>query len=438
MLMNSIARVSAVFCASALLASSGCSKRSPVNEIDIASSGVSLRDVDLSSADWPAWRGPTGNGVLKEQPVPTTWSETENVRWVADVPGRGHGSPIVVGDLILLASAVDDQEEQIVLAYDRESGEEIWRTIVHSGNFPSTREIHQKSSNANSTLASDGKHVYANFFNDGKIFATSLDLSGEIQWQVEVGSFASKFGFAPSPILYKSFVIVTADNFGGGYIAALDGQTGDIAWRIARPAINSHSTPAIVTTGGKEQMIISGCDTVTSYDPATGEENWSTPCTSQTTCGTMVASGDLVFAAGGYPDKQTVCLDADGNIEWENRTKIYEPSMVVAGDNVFAASDDGIAYCWDARTGKENWKKRLGNNFSSSPWTTGGNIFVSDLGGSTYVFSASADAFKQVAKNTLGTDCYATPAVVDGVIYTRVGTRAANKRVEKLFCIAAE
>ncbi|GAB5405515.1 MAG: PQQ-like beta-propeller repeat protein [Aureliella sp.] len=414
----------------------GCTRKTPVTEIDIGSSGIELRDVNTAAVEWPVFRGPDGNGVLAEQTVPTTWSESENVRWVADVPGRGHGSPIVVGELVVLPTAIDDQEEQRVVAFDRETGDQVWNKLIHSGGFPSDREVHQKSTNANATLASDGQRLYAVFMNSNKVIATALDLNGEQVWQQEVGSFVSKFGFAPSPILYKSFVIVTADNLGGGYVAALDGETGEVAWRIARQAINSHSTPAIANVGGKEQMLLSGCDTVTSYDPATGEENWSTQCTSQTTCGTMVASEDFVLASGGFPDKQTVCLSANGEIQWENRTKIYEPSMLLVGDYVYAASDDGIAYCWDVASGKEQWKKRLGNNFSSSPWTTGGNIFVSDLGGTTYVFAASPDGFQQVAKNKLGSDCYATPAVVDGAIYTRVGTRASNKRVEKLYCIA--
>ncbi len=415
----------------------GCTPKTPVKEIDVASSGVELRDLDpIAGVAWPMFRGPAGNGLLTEQSVATNWSETENVRWVADVPGRGHGSPTVVGDLVVLPTAIDDKQEQRVVAYNRETGDLVWNTVVHSGGFPSQRELHQKGTNANSTLASDGQRIFAVFFNSGKVFATALDLNGEQVWQKEVGSFVSKFGFAPSPILYKSFVIVTADNLGGGYVAALDGSTGEVAWRIARPAMNSHSTPAIVTLGDQQHMLLSGCDAVASYDPATGKENWSTKCTSATTCGTMVATNDLVFASGGFPDKQTVCLDSSGNIKWENRTKIYEPSLLVVGDYVYAASDDGIAYCWDAATGKEQWKKRLGNNFSSSPWTVGGNIFVSDLGGTTYVFAASPDGYQQIAKNRLGTDCYATPAVVDGAIYTRVGTRASNDRVEKLYCIA--
>lgn len=413
----------------------GCRKSTPVSVVDIRSSGVELREV-ASTAEWPGFRGTTGDGHVADSAVPLQWSESENVKWTADVPGRGHGSPIVVGDLVLLPSAIDDQQQQIALAFDRATGQEVWRTVIHQGGLPSGRENHQKGTNANSTMASDGERLYLAFFNSGKIFASALDLQGNLLWQEELGSFASKFGFAPSPILYKSFVIVAADNFGGGYIAALDGTSGELAWRIARPSMNSHSTPAIVHLDGRDQMVISGCDKVASYDPASGEEIWSTRCTSETTCGTMISAGGKVYASGGFPDKQTVCLDGSGTILWENRVKIYEPSLLAVGDSIFAVSDDGIAYCWAAETGKERWKKRLGNNFSSSCWESGGKIFASDLAGNTCVFAANPEKYEPLAVNQLGNDCYATPAVVDGQIFTRVGYSSSGNRQEKLCCIS--
>ncbi|HBE69058.1 MAG TPA: serine/threonine protein kinase [Planctomycetaceae bacterium] len=414
----------------------GCGSRTPVTEIDVSSSGVELRDAPEISVAWGMWRGPSGQGVVSSVDVPLNWSESESIGWRADVPGRGHGSPIVTDQLVLLPTAIDAQEQQVVVAYDRATGKQRWSTTVHEGGFPSKRETHNKGSNANSTLACDGQHVFAAFFNSGRVFVTALTLDGKIAWQKEIGAFASKFGFAPSPILYRSFVIVAGDNRGGGYIAALDGQSGEIAWRIARPAINSHSTPVVLNVEGKDQLLISGCRSVSSYDPATGEENWSTECTSETTCGTMVSDGTLVFASGGFPAKQTVCLSGAGDIVWTNGRKIYEPSMLVVDDCLYAASDDGILYCWDVESGKEHWKKRLGGQFSSSPWISNGNICVSDLSGNTYVFKHNSATYDQVAKNKLGSDCYATPAVVDGSIFTRIGTRAGGTRSEQIVCIA--
>lgn len=431
-LIQSAGLVATLFAAGLL----GCRRSDPIEEISVESSGIELRDLGVAEdAVWPSWRGPSHNGIAQTQPLATQWSDS-TCKWKVDVPGRGHGSPIVVGELVLLASALEEQQEQVVLAYSRDSGELVWETTVHSGGFPSAREIHKKGTNANSTLASDGEFVYIAFFNSGKITATAIDLEGEIAWSNEIGSFRSKFGFAPSPVLYKSFVIVAADHQGGGFLAALDRESGEIAWRTSRPAINSHSTPLVANVGGKDQLLISGCDTVSSYDPATGDENWSRSGTSATTCSTIVVEGERIFASGGYPDKQTLCLDPSGEVLWDHKTAVYEPSMLVAGENLFAVTDRGIAYCWSAQTGEERWKKRLGGNFSASPILCNGLIYVSSDKGETFVFKESGDSYQEVATNQLGTDCYASPAVADSQLFIRVGTGGAQRQ-EKLCCIAA-
>jgi hypothetical protein len=408
-----------------------------VEEVGIDASGVEISEI-AERAEWGSFRGPNNDGIVNVA-APTQWSDTGNIQWSSEVPGRGHASPIVVGNLVVLPTAIDAKQQQMVLAYDRSTGAGVWEKLIHQGGFPSSGEIHPKGTNANSTLASDGKRLFCVFLNSGKVFATGLDLDGEQIWQTELGAFSSKFGYAPSPIIYKSLVILAADNAGGGYIAALDGATGKIAWRIARDAKSSYSTPAVFSLdGATDRLFISGCDSLTSYDPETGDEQWSTPCTAEATCGTVVSTQGLVFASGGYPDRQTVCLDSSGEIQWSNRVKIYEPSMLAYEDAVYAVTDEGIAYCWDAKTGKQHWRERLGGNFSSSPWVANGLVYVSDLSGKTHIFRASTNSMETIATCRLGSDCYSTPAVVEGKIYIRVGYSNAGKRQEKLVCIGAK
>jgi len=416
----------------------GPGKVNRIDEVSLASSGVELREVvsPLSpTRDWPGWRGPSGNGIAAANSAPVRWSDSEGVRWSANVPGRGHGSPIVVGDRVLLATAIDGQAQQLVLAYDRESGQELWQRIVHEGNFPDRAEVHTKGTNANSTLASDGKLAFISFFNNARVTATALDMDGHIVWQTELGPFSSKFGYAPSPLLYKSLVIFAVDNWGGGYLVGVDAGSGQIAWRVGRPAKNSHSSPLIATVGGRDQLLIAGCDQVCSYDPATGKQLWSAAGTSETTCGTMVVSNDLVFASGGYPDKQTICLTADGKKVWDNRVNVYEPSLLAVDDLLFGVTDSGIAYCWSAPDGRERWKERLGGNFSASPTYCNGNVYVSDLSGKTYVFAANGERYQPVSLNRVGNDNYASPAIVEGEIFLRVGFGSGNERQEKLLAI---
>ncbi|MEM9645113.1 MAG: PQQ-binding-like beta-propeller repeat protein [Planctomycetota bacterium] len=419
----------------------GCGKKNPVNVVSTSESGVELVErapfeEGMPVLHWNQWRGPSTSGSAGEQPIQTTWSDTTNVRWRVPVPGRGHGSPIVVGNSVYLSSAVRSEESQLVIAFDRETGEQNWRTEVHSGGFPTESEVHPKSSNANGTIACDGKLLFASFLNSDKIFATATDLDGKIVWQVEVGDFVSKFGYAPSPILYKSFVIIAADNMGGGYLAALDSQTGKLAWRVARGNVSSYSSPVIATLGGRDQILISGCDAVTSYDPGTGNEIWSTECISEATCGTIVTTPTLLFASGGYPDRQTVCLSPEGKILWSNRTKVYEPSLVVLGDTLIGVTDGGIAYAWDCSDGTERWRQRLGGNFSASPIVCNNQIIVPDLGGTCHVFTSRNGKYVAISENRMGSDAYASPAVAMGDLFFRIGVGEDSNRREELVCIS--
>jgi outer membrane protein assembly factor BamB len=419
-----------------VLAHTGCGRKHEVDVISPKESGVVLTemDSDLAENDWGGWRGPGGDGIAAPQEIVTTWDETTNVLWRADVPGRGHSSPIVVGDLVFLATAIKAEETQCVIAYYRVDGTEQWRTVLHRGGFPASGEVHQKATNANGTIASDGRHLYIAMLNSKAIIASALDLDGKLLWQQEVGKFASRFGYAPSPVLYKSLVIFAADNAGGGYLAALDGASGKVAWRVSRGRFDSYSSPAIANVGGRDQLLISGCDAVTSYDPATGEELWRTPCIAEATCGTIVTKGDRILASGGFPEMETVCLSAQGEMIWSNSEQIYEPSMIVSGDYVVGVNDDGVATCWEIESGEQQWKKRLGGNFSASPVLVDDLVIVPNLEGSTFVFRAGEE-FEEIAENRLGDDAYASPAVAGGQIFLRIGVGKGTDRHEQLVCI---
>ena len=415
----------------------GCGRKNPVTEISVSDSGIAITGTvtDRENVGWNGWRGPNNNGVAAAQSLATEWNEKKNIRWRSDVPGRGHSSPTAVGDAVYLATAVESDQQQMVLCFSREDGSERWRTVLHRGNFPSKREIHSKGTNANGTVACDGKRLFIAMLNNDSIIATALDLDGEIVWQREIGKFVSKFGYAPSPILYGSLVIFAADNSGGGYIAALDGETGEIAWRVARANLSSYSSPLVAKVGGRDQLLISGCGAVTSYDPATGGQNWRTECVAEATCGTIVTTDDQIFASGGYPEQETVGLSADGALLWSQQVKAYEPSMLIVGDKLVSINDGGIAYCWIAESGDLVWKKRLGGNFSASPILVGEHIYVSNLEGETFIFRAGQQ-YQQIAKNSLGDDCYASPAVSDGELFLRIGNGDGPARREQLVCIA--
>jgi outer membrane protein assembly factor BamB len=428
------------------ISQTGCSKGPPRNAVavtEVKKDSTAIEEsspIRLADSDWPQWRGPNGNGSAGKQRIPTLWDESTNILWKSSVPGRGHASPVVVGNAVFLATAIADSQQQMVVAFDRTSGDQLWQTVVHAGGFPDQSEIHQKGSNANSTLVSDGDRLFAVFLNAGRVFATALDTNGKQLWQSEVGPFSSKFGYAPSPVLYKSTIIIAADNWGGGYLAAVNRMNGDIVWRRKRPAVSTYSSPLVARISGRDQLVISGCDLLASFDPATGDDLWSCTAIAEATCGTPVTDGAVIFASGGYPDRQTIAVKGDGSGQtiWSNSTKIYEPSLVVSGKQVFAVADDGIVWCWSADNGNVLWKKRLEGSFSASPIVCDGSVFVPSTSGETYIFRASGEGYHEIARNRLGDDTFASIAVSGSDIFLRVGYADGNDRHEKLVCVRAK
>lgn len=421
-----------------LIACVGCGRSVAVEEIQVTGAEAVLAAYEPAADDWPGWRGPERNGMTKSSPPPTSWSATENVLWKTPVPGRGHASPVVVGDRVFLSTAEEDAERQLLVAFDRVSGEELWRTTLHDGGFPDARDIHQKASDANGTVACDGERVYIAYLNSDSIIASAVDLEGQVLWQKKLGAFSSKFGYAPSPVLYGSYVIFAADNWGGGYLAAVHRETGEIAWRKKRSLSSTYSSPVVARVAGRDQLLISGDDQVASYDPATGDLIWSCRGASEATCGTLVWNDDVVFASGGHPGRQTLAIRADGSKEilWSNRTKIYEPSMLVVGEAIYAASDKGIVYCWDSETGEEHWKQRVGGSFSASPIYCEGLIYAQKASGEMLVFRATPEKYDEVASNRLGEETLASPALCGGRLYLRVASWDGDDRQEHLYCIA--
>lgn len=409
----------------------------------IARLAIPLLLLSCSSAvagdTWPWWRGPNFNGVADpaEKP-PTKWDESTNVVWQTPVPGRGHSSPIVVGDLIFLTTADERAQTQSVLCFSRTNGQQLWKTEVNQGGF--NPKIHSKNTHATPTAATDGKRVLVTFNNHNSVQLVALDLKGAILWQKKAGAYSPRqfqFGYAPSPLLYKESVIVASEFESSGYLAAFRREDGKELWRTPRENYISFSSPVVGKISGREQLLISGANMVASYDPKNGKPLWGAKGTTNATCGTIVWNKDLVFASGGYPESGTLAVRGNGSrqVVWGNREKCYEQSMLYHDGFIYAVNDKGIAFCWNATSGREMWKTRLAGPISASPVLAGGNIYISTERGSMFVFEANPREFKAVARNKLGADSFATPAFVKNQIIMRVATRGGDGRQEVLYCL---
>jgi len=392
--------------------------------------------ITYAAADWPWWRGPNRNGVADaSQKPPLKWSETENVLWKSPVPGRGHGSPTVVGDQVFLATADHQEEIQSVLCYHRQTGERLWQTPVQRGGFE--KKGNAKSSLASSTPACDGQRLFINFLHEGAIYTTALSREGKILWQTKVTDYVLHQGFGSSPAVYESLVIVSADNKGTGVIAALDRSSGKVVWKQGRPKAPNYASPIILSVAGREQLLMTGCDLVTGLDPLTGKKLWEIAGSTTECVTSTVTDGERIFTSGGYPKNHLAAVSADGSgkIVWENKTRVYVPSLLVHGGHLYGVLDAGIAACWKCDTGEEVWTGRLGGTFSASPILVGEHIFATNESGRTFIFKATPKAFDLVGENKLGNEVLATPTICGGRIYMRVATQNKGQRQEMLYCL---
>jgi len=325
-----------------------------------------------------------------------------------------------------------------VLCFDRNTGKQKWEAIVHQGGFDNKgRNPNKKGSLASSTVAIDNNRLFIAFLNDSEVWTTAIDLDGNILWQQKISDYVIHQGYGSSPTIYKDLVIVSADNKGGGAIAGLNHETGNVQWRRDRPKKPNYPSPVILNVDGRDQLILTGCDLVTSLDPLTGEELWEIEGATTECVTTTVTDGKHIFTTGGYPKSHIAAVVADGSgvVTWENNTRAYVPSLLEKEGYLYATLDAGVAICIRCEDGKEMWKERLGGTFSSSPVLVGSVIYGGNEEGETFIFKADPEKFEQVGQCKLGDNVFATPTICGGRIYTRVAFNESGKRQEYLYCI---
>lgn len=394
--------------------------------------------------DWPGWRGPRGDGASHEIHVPVQWSlsANQNIAWKTEVPGEGHASPIVWQDHVFLLTCDLTTQERLLLDFDRVSGKLRWQRSVLTSPLETK---HALNSYASSTPATDGKLVYVTFLkSDNKtILATNVstprdvtlgtmvvaayDLEGNLIWMKEPGEFVSVHGFCTCPVLYQDLVILNGDHDGKSYMVALKKDNGSEVWRVARKhGIRSYVTPIVRRFEDREQLILSGDQSVMSYNPQTGDVLWQMEGPTEQFVASMVDDGKRVFLTAGYPDKHLLAIDPTGtgdvtstHVVWRsNRNCAYVPSPIICESYLVMVSDDGIASCYDSATGERLWNARLGGKYSTSPVTANGLVYFTSDDGLTKVIRPGK-TLEIVSENALGEPCSASPAISQGSFFIR-------------------
>lgn len=404
---------------------------------------VSSLNDDASGDDWPCWRGAGGdNHASSSTHVPSHWdlAAGENIVWKTPLAGRGHSSPIVVGDAIFLTTADATEQTQSLVKLDRRSGRMLHQWVIHRGRLP--ERIHNHNSYASPTPAFDGKNIIVVFHQTDSIVATAMTPDGEQVWQTRVGEFLPErfqFGYGASPLVFGQLVIVASEYDGkDSGLYALDTQSGKQVWKAPRKRNLNFASPILATIAGQPSVLLAGAESLTSYDPTSGKPQWSVDTTTEAICGTCVWDGNRVLVSGGNPENGTWCVEGGSasRLLWDNPVKCYEQSLLTIDGYVFGFADTGVVYCWRTSDGQEMWRSRLGGGgVSSSPLLVDGRLIMADEGGTVYVVAADPKRFELLAEVRTGDSIFASPVAIDNRLLIRTAVNENGNRQEYLIAI---
>ena len=385
----------------------------------------------FADTDWPCWRGAAGANRGAGEATKTEWDK-DAAEWVADVPGRGHSSPVVRGENLFLTTA-DADERVSLLCYDRRTGAKRWEAEVSRGGLMAK---HEKNSHASGTPACDGERVYVATAVADVVRVTAVSEAGEVCWQRDAGPFVSEWGYGSSPVLCGPLVVVVGDNRGSkvgrlratSFLSALDRRTGEIVWRVGRPEERSYGTPQVVERAGRATVLLAGPKGVFGYDGRDGREEWVVPWGPTRAANTPAVAANVAVASAGFPSKETVCFDLSASpresVRWRSTSVGGDvPSPLIVGSRVYVAEDNGTVVCLATADGRVLWKERVASaGVSASPVEVGGVVFVCDEGGTVHTFRDD-DEYDPITRCKLGEKLMASPAVSDGRMYIRTESR---------------
>jgi len=429
-----------------------------------------------ASADtnWPSFRGRNACGISDGPPTRETWSveRSEGILWQRPVPGLGHSSPIIWGDRLWITTAVNenktaplkvglygepesaddnDAQQWKVLCFGKSDGKLLWEKTAREG-IPRQKR-HPKATHANCTMATDGTNFVAFFGSEGLY---CYDFDGDLKWAKDFGTLRAspvvyndaydlqgtnlEWGFASSPIIYRGRVYLQCDVLSNGFVTALNVANGKEVWKTRRSDTATWSTPNICEEGKHPELVVNGWNHMGGYDAETGAEIWRMSGGADCPVPTPMPWHGLIFLMSAHGPRSpiyAVRAEATGDVSLHGasaneqvawsilRGAAYMQTPLLLGDNLYSCNINGVLSCFEAATGKQRYKERLGggdDGFTASPVTCGGKIYFTSERGAVYVLAAGND-FKPLATNHMGDVCMATPAISDGVLYFRTQGR---------------
>jgi len=407
-----------------------------------------------SDAHWPQWRGPFFNGMARGD-APTVWSDTKNIKWKAEIPGRGFSTPVIWGDKIFLTTAIPTgkaveppasapaegrrggggagplvEHRFELLCLDRKTGKVLWQKTAKTAT-PHEGYHRAYGSFASNSPITDGRYVYASFGSRG-LYA--YDFNGKLIWEKDFGvqmKMRLAFGEGAAPLLLRDQLFVVFDHEAGSFIVAVDKRNGKELWRTTRDEPSSWSTPLAIEHNGRTEIVVSATNRVRSYDARTGKVVWESAGLGSNVIPVPVTHNGMVFVMSGHRDPKLMAIklgkegDLTGSdaIAWSHtRGLAYTTSPVLYDNKLYVVTDNGMVSAFNATTGEPYYAQtRLpkASNLKASPVGANGKLYLATEDGDVVVLKMG-EKFEVLSVNTLEDQVFiATPVIADGELFLR-------------------
>ena len=395
--------------------------------------------------DWARFRGANGQGISTESNLPLLWNAVEgepekNIAWKVKLTTSGWSSPIVVGDSVFVTGTSGEGKKCHVIRVRCSDGRVLWDKEVHT---QETFKMRRANSHATPTPVSDGKRLYAVFF-DGT--AVAMDFKGEVLWKNADFDFYSLHGLGASPVLAGDLLIMPFDGssreentlgwkepWDQAALVAWDCSSGEVRWVGQRESSRvGHVTPILIENG--KRVVSAGGDRVQAFDTATGERIWSIYSQGEGVTPSPVVGGGLIFTSSGFEEPTIRAIRPGGkgdvttsHIVWEQKRGVPAlPSFLYVKPYLYSITRDNILHCLKAENGNIVWHKRLEGTYSASPLFAEGRIYITSEEGLTTTFAPGRE-YKELGQSRVSGVCKASLAVSGGKFFLRSS--------EYLYCI---